>query len=146
MHHTIGFTRAEITELCARIESRELSLGVRRWPPILGLRNALAITLAYLRRNRAQAEMAESYGVSQPTISRAIITPLKKPEGGELLAWQKEFNAQVSSYRAAVEWLVAHFKGWRVFYTDCRRPYRTYRDGFDAARGLFFFAITRGFE
>jgi hypothetical protein len=78
MYHTIGFTRAEITELCARIEARELSPRVRRWPPILGLRNALTVTLTYLRGNRVQAEIAENYGVSQPTISRAIsaVTPL----------------------------------------------------------------------
>ena len=72
-----------------------------------------------------------------------MVTPKKKPKGGKLLAWQKELNAQVSSYRAAVERLVAHFKGWRIFHTDYRRPYRTYHDAFDAARGLFFFAITR---
>jgi len=78
MYHTTGFTKAEITELCARIEARELSPRMRRWPPVLGLRNALTVTLTYLRRNRVQAEIAESYGVSQPTISRAIsaITPL----------------------------------------------------------------------
>jgi hypothetical protein len=36
------------------------------------------VTLTYLRRNRVQAEIAETYAVSQPTISRAIaaITPL----------------------------------------------------------------------
>ena len=77
-YHTTGFTKAEITELCARIEARELSPRVRRWRPILGLHNALTVTLTYLRRNRVQAEIAENYGVSQPTISRAIsaITPL----------------------------------------------------------------------
>ena len=70
--------QAEITELCTRIEARELSPRMRRWPPILRLRNALTVTLTYLRRNRIQAEIAENYGVSQPTISRAIsaITPL----------------------------------------------------------------------
>jgi hypothetical protein len=78
MYHTTGFTKAEITELCARIETRELAPGMRKWPPILGLRNALTATLTYMRRNRVQAEIAENYGVSQPTISRAIsaITPL----------------------------------------------------------------------
>ena len=78
MYHTTGFTKAELTELCARIEARGLSPRMRRWPPILGLRNALTVTLTYLRRNRVQAEIAENYGVSQPTISRAIpaITPL----------------------------------------------------------------------
>lgn len=78
MYYTTGFTKAEITELCARIETRELAPGMRRWPPIPGLRNALTATLTYLRRNRVQAEIAGNYGVSQPTISRAIsaITPL----------------------------------------------------------------------
>ena len=77
MYHTTGFTKAEITELCIRIEARALAPEVRRWPPRLGLRNALVVTLTYMRRNRVQAEIAESYGVSQPTISRAIsaITP-----------------------------------------------------------------------
>ena len=72
MYHTTGFTKAEITELCARIEARELSPRMRRWPPVLGLRNALTVTLTYLSRNRVQAEIAENFGVSQPTISRYL--------------------------------------------------------------------------
>ena len=78
MYHSMGFTKAEITELCARIEGREFSPGMRRWPRVLGLRNALTVTLAYMRRNRVQAEIAEDYAVSQPTISRAIsaVTPM----------------------------------------------------------------------
>jgi hypothetical protein len=38
----------------------------------------VVVALTYMRRNRVQAELAESYGVSQPTISRAVtgITPL----------------------------------------------------------------------
>jgi hypothetical protein len=78
MYHTTGFTKAGITGLCARIEARELPPRTRRWPPVPGLRNALTVALTYLRRNRVQAEIAENYGVSQPTISRAIsaLTPL----------------------------------------------------------------------
>jgi hypothetical protein len=73
-----GLNKGEITELCARIEARELSPRMRRWPPVLGLRNAHTVTLTYLRRNQVQAEIAKNYGVSQPTISRAIsaVTPL----------------------------------------------------------------------
>ena len=78
MYHTTGLTKAEITELCTLIEEHGLTPGMRSWPPILGLRGALTVTLTYLRRNRVQSEIAEDYGVSQPTISRAIsaITPL----------------------------------------------------------------------
>jgi len=78
MYNTTGLTKARITELCARIDAIEMSPRMRKWPPILGLRDALTVTLTYLRRNRVQAELAEDYGVSQPTISRAIsaITPM----------------------------------------------------------------------
>lgn len=78
MYHTTGLTKAQIDELCMRIEARGAKPGMRPWPPILGLRGALVVTLTYLRRNRVQQEIAEACGVSQPTISRAIssITPL----------------------------------------------------------------------
>ncbi len=38
----------------------------------------MVVTLTYLRRNRIQAEIGESYGVSQSTVSRAVtaLTPL----------------------------------------------------------------------
>jgi DDE superfamily endonuclease/Helix-turn-helix of DDE superfamily endonuclease len=81
MYHTTGFTRDEIVGLCARVhaaneaaaESEKIS-----WPPILGLFTSVVVTLTYLRRNRIQAEIGESYGVSQSTVSRAItaLTPL----------------------------------------------------------------------
>ena len=75
-----------------------------------------------------------------------MVTPRKKPPRGELAAWEKKYNADVSSLRAPVERLVAHFKSWRILHTDYRRPYRTYHDAYDAARGLFFFSLTWGFE
>jgi transposase len=75
-----------------------------------------------------------------------MATPRKTPPGGELSRRDKENNAEVSALRAPIERLVAHFKSWRMFHTDYRRPYQTYRDAFDATRGLFFFSITPGFE
>ena len=50
----------------------------RAWPPILGLFKSVIVALTYMRRNRVQAELAETYEVSQSTISRAIseVTPL----------------------------------------------------------------------
>ncbi|MGI8311757.1 transposase family protein [Saccharopolyspora hattusasensis] len=38
----------------------------------------MVVALTYMRRNRVQAEIAETYGVSQPSISRAVttVTPL----------------------------------------------------------------------
>ena len=77
MYSTTGFSRDSILDLCAMIYA-EATDGTRPWPPILGLYKSVIVALSYMRRNRVQAELAETYGVSQPTISRAItgITPL----------------------------------------------------------------------
>jgi DDE superfamily endonuclease len=75
-----------------------------------------------------------------------LITPRKKPKGGELSKKDKECNREVSALRAPVEHVIAHFKSWRIFYADYRRPYHTYREAYDAGRGLFFFSLTWGFE
>jgi hypothetical protein len=75
-----------------------------------------------------------------------MTTPKKKPQGGGLTESDKEYNTQVSSLRAPVEQVVSHFKAWKILHTDYRRPYRTYRESFEAARGLFFFSIIWGFE
>lgn len=77
MYSTTGFSRERITDLCTMIH-RETTGMKREWPPILGLFKSVVVTLTYLRRNRVQTELAETYGVSQSTISRAIgaVTPL----------------------------------------------------------------------
>ena len=77
LYSTTGLHKSEILDLCEMIR-REVPMSDRSWPPILGLYTSLVVTLTYLRRNRVQEELAETYGVSQSTISRAIaaITPL----------------------------------------------------------------------
>jgi hypothetical protein len=77
LYHTTGLHCGEINELCEKIRT-EVPADEQTWPPILGLHLSVVVTLAYLRRNRVQDELAETYGVSQPTISRAIttLTPL----------------------------------------------------------------------
>ncbi len=77
MYSTTGFSRESIVDLCVMIHA-EATADKRPWPPILGLHKSVIVALTYMRRNRVQAELAETYGVSQPTISRAItgITPL----------------------------------------------------------------------
>jgi hypothetical protein len=72
MYFTTGFTREEIQGLCEMIWQEKQRATAVTWPPILGLFKATAVTLTYLRRNRVQADLAETFGVSQPTISRAI--------------------------------------------------------------------------
>ena len=60
------------------VSTTQLESGINHWPPILGLFKSVIVALIYMRRNHAQAELAEYYGVSQPTISRAItgMTPI----------------------------------------------------------------------
>jgi hypothetical protein len=77
MYHTTGLTVEQIADLCALIDMGAAD-EQRNWPPILGLYNSMVVALTYMRRNRIQAELAETYEVSQPTISRAVtgVTPL----------------------------------------------------------------------
>jgi len=72
-----------------------------------------------------------------------ITTPIRKPKSRKLLEWEKEWNRQVSSFRAPVERAVADLKAWRVLFTDYRRPLGTFVTTFRAATGLYFFR--RGF-
>jgi hypothetical protein len=75
-----------------------------------------------------------------------MTTPVKKQKGRKMNKYVKRENTCLASLRAPVERVVAHFKNWKIFHTDYRRPYSTYRDSFDAARALFFFSIKWGFE
>jgi hypothetical protein len=68
MYNTTGFTRDEIKDICERINAVELEPG-KAWPVILGLFNSVVVALTYMRRNRVQSEIAEAFGVSQPTVS-----------------------------------------------------------------------------
>ncbi|MDQ2874271.1 MAG: transposase [Actinomycetota bacterium] len=68
-----------------------------------------------------------------------ITTPIRKPQFRQLLQWEHEWNAQVSSFRAAVERAVATLKTWRILFTDYRRPLNTFKSSFRAAIGLYFF-------
>jgi hypothetical protein len=250
MYHTTGLTRDEVIDLCVLINSAAREPGALKWPPILGLFKSVTVTLTYMRCNRTQAEIGESFGVSQPTISRAIkvitpliaedlagyvptadeldagtqyivdgtllpcwswaahpelysgkhkatgmkvqvvctiygqlawisdpvngsrhdnyglsesgvlltlnpkdwigdkgyvgndmITPFKKPAGGELPDWQKEFNTQVNRIRWIIEQVISHFKNWRIMSTDYRRPIDTFPTTISAVIGLHFYRI-----
>lgn len=79
MYHTTGFFKEEIVDLCEMVHGDVMTNGGQQpWPPILGLFKSVVLALTYMRRNRVQVELAETYDVSQSTISRAIatITPL----------------------------------------------------------------------
>jgi hypothetical protein len=69
-----------------------------------------------------------------------MITPFKKPEGGELLDWQKEFNKRVNKIRHVVKQVIANFKTWRIMHNDYRRPLATFPRTISAVVALHFCA------
>lgn len=71
MYRTTGLYRDEIIDLCARIHEATIETG-SVWPPKFGLYKSMLVTLIYLRHNRIQEELGETYETSQSTISRAI--------------------------------------------------------------------------
>src|SRR5258708_40287573 len=77
MYSTTGFSRDGVVDLCAMIHAETMD-DRQPWPPILGLFRSVTVALTYMRRTRVQAELAATFGVSQPPVSRAITrgTPL----------------------------------------------------------------------
>jgi hypothetical protein len=88
-------------------------------------------------------DLANGFG-DKGYLGTGLVTPFRKPPGGELLPWQKEFNATVNSFRAAVERTIANVKTWRILHTDYRRPRDLYQTTFRAVRGLIFFQAEWG--
>jgi hypothetical protein len=79
MYATTGLYRPEYLMLVEMIREEVAAKNLLpTWPPSLGLTRSVRATLIYIRRNRVQVDIAETFDVSQPTISRAIaaITPL----------------------------------------------------------------------
>jgi len=74
-------------------------------------------------------------------LGTGIVTPFRKPAGGKLLEWQKEFNTAINKIRYVIERAIASFKTWRCMHTDYRRPRHTYPEAFRAVRALHFFKL-----
>lgn len=69
MKNSTGLDRVAFADLVGILRGARAEAVV---PPRLGLVTSVKVLLKYLRRNRTQADIADDYGVSQPTISRAI--------------------------------------------------------------------------
>jgi hypothetical protein len=74
MYNTTGLTREQFAILKSRVEpidpKPQRPTGRRQ---ALDLRDKLVVTLAYMRKNRTQGELAEAYQAHQTTISDIII-------------------------------------------------------------------------
>lgn len=252
MRYSTGLTTGQVARLfrwvCDIVDEAAVPVN---YPPFLGLFNSFVIALRYARTNHTQAEIAESRGISQPSVSRAVagvtpvlaaalseivpvaedldanqtyiidgsllpcwswtthselysgkhkttgfnvqvacdlngtvtwvsdpveghqhdtaalhasgvlnglstaltlgdkgyqgtgmLTPIKKPIGGELTDHDREYNKQLNKLRAAVERAIAHLKNWKILHTDYRRPLATFKQSITVALGLYFFSTT----
>jgi hypothetical protein len=74
-------------------------------------------------------------------IGNGMITPFRKPAGGELLDWQKDYNKEVNRLRYVIEQVIANFKTWRIMHTDYRRPIETFSETISAVIGLHFYRL-----
>jgi hypothetical protein len=72
-------------------------------------------------------------------IGNNMITPFRKPAGGKLLDWQKEYNSEVNKIRWMIEQVISHFKNWTIMHTDYRRPLKTFETTISAVVGLHFY-------
>ncbi|PPI47991.1 helix-turn-helix domain-containing protein, partial [Rathayibacter tritici] len=76
---TTGLDAEQLTELICRIWQIVAGRGeISGRPVLLNIREQVVMTLILLRQNVNQATIADMFGVSQPTISRAYrrIVPL----------------------------------------------------------------------
>jgi hypothetical protein len=71
VHRTTGLYRDEIENLCGSFHEATINRKAT-WPVGFGLYKSILVTLIYIRQNRVQEEIAETYDTSQSTISRAI--------------------------------------------------------------------------
>jgi DDE superfamily endonuclease len=74
-------------------------------------------------------------------VGNNMITPYKKPQGGELTDWQKEYNKQINKIRWVIEQVIANLKTWRILHTDYRRPLATFVETISCVIGLQFYRI-----
>lgn len=72
-------------------------------------------------------------------IGLGMITPIRKPPGGELHDWQKQFNTSVNSIRCQIERTIANLKTWRILHTDYRRPLTTFPETITTVIALEFY-------
>ena len=76
-----------------------------------------------------------------------LITPHRKPPGGELTAAQKAYNYSVNRLRAAVERAISHLKNWKILKTGYHRIMTDFPDVLRTVTALEIFRATApGFE
>jgi len=134
-HKTTGHGSLIITDLKGRV--------IYIAAPVTGNQHDMR-KLKGLAAEKILKKAAGTFGDKGFIGTNYIMTPIRKPKFRKLLDWEKEWNRQVSSFRAPVERAIADLKAWRILFTDYRRPLGTFENSFHAAIGLYFFK--RSFE
>jgi hypothetical protein len=120
VYHTTGLAADEIISICAMINEIELEPGTS-WPPISDPVNGSRHDSHCLDESGVLLTLdPRNWIADKGYVGNDMITPFKKPPGGELLDWQKEFNTQVNKIRYVIEQVIANFKTWRITHTDYR--------------------------
>jgi transposase len=70
-----------------------------------------------------------------------MLTPHKKPIGGELCDDHKAINTVINSHRAVIERVIAQLKTWRILHTDYRRPIDTFPETIATVIALHFYTL-----
>lgn len=76
-----------------------------------------------------------------------MITPDRRPLGGDLTSQQKAYNYSVNRIRAAVERAIAHLKNWKILKTGYHRIMTDFHDVLRTVTALEIFRVrTPSFE
>lgn len=129
-HHTTGMNVQVVCDLD----------GTMRWvsDPVDGARHD---TAALATSGVLDTLDATTWIGDKGYIGAGMLTPFRKPPGGELLPWQTEFNTAVNKIRYVIERTIAHLKTWRILHTDYRRPLATFATTISAVIALEFYRL-----
>jgi transposase len=84
-------------------------------------------------------EMSGNVIADRGYIGLEILTPHRKPAGGELTAQQRGHNTAINRARYVIERTIAHLKNWNVLHTDYRRPINTFSQTITTVTALEFY-------
>ena len=124
-HGETGFN----IQVAASIAGHLAAVGV----PVPGARHdAHAVEASSLAETIAGHDWVGDRGYQ----GHATIHPIRKPPGAELTEHDRDFNASVSSIRAAVERAISHLQNWKILATPFRPPLEKFPATLRAIIGL----------
>ena len=96
-YHATGLTKAQVAELCARIEAIGVKPGIGQWPPIFGLSGALSVTFTSWRLSWISDPVPGSHHDMHTDYRRPIQRLSRKPSP-PLFAWSSTELPEIILY------------------------------------------------